>query len=348
MTDDLRQLVSLLTVEEKISLTTGDGAWHTAAVPRLDIPQVTMSDGPAGLRKELEGKTLPAVCMPSLARIACGFDPDQAYAVGVEIGKQCLANGVDLLLAPGVNIKRDPRCGRNFEYLSEDPMVAGEIAVGYVNGVQSTGVGACVKHFAANNREYGRMVCDSVIDERALREIYLEAFRRVVTKAKPRAVMCSYNKVNGVYASQNKKLLTDILRGEWGFDGVTVSDWGATDDRVAGIAAGLNLEMPQNRTDLVKKAIDDGTLDEQQLDEAVIRVLGLVKSRPNKDGATVDNLKQHKLCRKVAAETAVLVKNSCKLLPLKKDDKIALIGALAEKPACQGGGSVKWLSFSSH
>lgn len=339
MTEDLRQLVSLLTPEEKISLTTGDGAWHTAAVPRLDIPQVTMSDGPAGLRKELEGKTLPAVCMPSLARIACGFDPDQAYAVGVEIGKQCLANGVDLLLAPGVNIKRDPRCGRNFEYLSEDPMVAGEIAVGYVNGVQSTGVGACVKHFAANNSEYGRMVCDSVVDERALREIYLEAFRRVVTKAKPRAVMCSYNKVNGVYASQNRKLLTGILRGEWGFDGVTVSDWGATDDRVAGIAAGLNLEMPQNRTDLVKKALGDGTLDEQQLDEAVIRVLGLVKSRPNKDGATVDNLKQHKLCRKVAAETAVLVKNSCKLLPIKKDDKIALIGALAEKPAYQGGGS---------
>lgn len=339
---DLHELIGQLTLDEKISLTTGDGAWHTRAIERLGIPSAFVSDGPAGLRMELDGcepRTPPAVCMPSLARIACGFDPDLGYDVGEAIGKQCLSHKVDLLLAPGVNIKRDPRCGRNFEYLSEDPLLAGEVAVGYVKGVQSTGVGACVKHFAANNREYGRLVYDSLIDERALREIYLEAFRRVVTEAKPRAVMCSYNKVNGEYASQHKQLLTDILRNEWGFDGLTVSDWGATDDRAKGIAAGLDLEMPQNRTYTVKRALEEGTLTEQQLDEAVYRVLNFVYgSAPHVD-EKVDVVKQHKLCRKVAAETAVLVKNSCNILPLKATDKIAVIGALAQKPAYQGGGS---------
>lgn len=336
---NIDEIITQLTVEEKISLTTGRGAWNTAEVDRLGVPSCAMSDGPCGLRAERGGVTPPAVCFPSPSRLSCSFDPDTAFDAAKAIAEYARAKGEDLLLAPGVNIKRSPLCGRNFEYFSEDPLVAGVMGAAYVNGVQSTGMGACLKRFAANSTEYGRLVSDSVIDERALREIYLEAFRRVVTEARPHAVMCAYNKLNGVYCSENKRLLTDILRGEWGYDGTTISDWGATHDRVEGIKAGLNLEMPQNRTDLVAKAWQSDNLDEHELDEAVRRVLQLAATHYDGERATVDLDKQHKLARKIAAETAVLVKNSCGLLPLNVNEKIALVGRLAQHSAYQGGGS---------
>ena len=332
-----------LTVDEKIAMQTGVGCWNTLALPQHGIPSLTLSDGPVGLRKEVEGKTLTAVCFPSSARLACSFDTELAKEEGQALGEQCLAANVDVLLAPGVNIKRTPFCGRNFEYFSEDPLLAGEIACGYVDGVQSQGVGCCVKHFACNNQEYGRTVCDSIVDDRALREIYLAAFKKVITKSHPWMVMCSYNKINGVYASQNKRLLTDILRNEWGFDGVTVSDWGATDNRVEGIKAGLDLEMPQNRTEQVREAFG-GELPEQDLNRAVDRIAKLAMSATRVQ-KTVDFVRQHKLARKVAAESMVLVKNNCGLLPFSLSDKIAVIGKFAEIPVFQGDGSAHVNAF---
>lgn len=319
---------------------TGDGSWNTAAVERLGVQSVTVSDGPVGLRKERGGKTLPAVCFPSIAKLACSFDPDVLRQAGAAIGEQCRAENVDVLLAPGINIKRDPRCGRNFEYFSEDPMLTAELAKAYIGGVHSQGVGVCVKHFAANSQEYGRLVVDSVVDERALREIYLAAFERVIKDTEPCAVMCAYNRLNGEYCSENKRLLTDILRGEWSFDGLVMSDWGAVNDRVKGLHAGLDLEMPQGSTERVKSAIETGALDQVDLDTAVSRVVKL-SQKFDCTARNVDLEYQHELAAKLSADTTVLVKNNCKLLPLSKTDKIALIGHYAKEPAFAGGGSSK-------
>lgn len=338
-TDD--NLIALLTPQEKIALTTGSGSWNTAPIDKLGINSVTVSDGPLGLRKMVEGGTLPAVALPSAAKLACSFDMETARKYGVAVGEQARAENVDVILGPAVNIKRDPRCGRNFEYFSEDPLLAASLASAYIEGATSQGVGVCVKHFAANNQEYGRLVCDSIIDERALREIYLSVFERIIKQTNPCAVMCSYNKLNGEYCSQNKWLLNDVLRTEWGFKGLVMSDWGATDDRVKGIKSGLDLEMPQGDVTDVEKALEDGSLEAAELDVAVRRVIDLSKQFKSMSARSVDFDKQRDLARKLSSECTVLVKNNCGLLPLNKSDKIAVIGALAEAPVYQGYGSSK-------
>lgn len=340
-------LISMLTLSEKAALQTGKDCWHTADVERLKISSVTVADGPIGLRKERNGNTVPAVCFPSMAKLACGFDPTLMTKVGAALGEQCRAEGVNILLAPGVNIKRNPRCGRNFEYLSEDPLLTADLANAYIAGIHSQGVGVCVKHFAANSQEYGRMVCDSVVDDRALREIYLNAFERIVKKSRPEMVMCSYNKLNGEYCSQHKWLLTDVLRNEWGFGGLVVSDWCAVDDRAKGIAAGLDLEMPKGDASVVEQAVNNGKLEEAQLDVAVERVLELEKQYREVSPRTVDLNAQRVLARQASAECTVLVKNNCKLLPLSKTDKIAVFGTLADKPVYQGDGSAHVNAFES-
>lgn len=336
-TDD--NLIALLNPQEKISLTTGYGCWNTAPIDKLGINSVTFSDGPLGLRKMVDGGTLPSVALPSTAKLACGFDVELARAYGAVVGEQARAENVDVVLGPAINIKRDPRAGRNFEYFSEDPLLTGELAVSYVEGLTSQGVGACVKHFTANNQEYARLVCDSVIDDRALREIYLSAFERVIKRAEPSAVMCSYNKLNGEYCSQNKWLLTDVLRNEWGFKGLVISDWGATDDRVKGLDAGLDLEMPQGDVTDVVNAYENGKLDVNALDASVQRVVNLTKNFKTMSARKADADKQREFARRLSAECMVLVKNNCNLLPFATSDKIAVIGALAETPVYQGGGS---------
>lgn len=338
-TDD--NLISLLNPQEKLSLTTGSGCWNSAPIEKLGINSFTVADGPLGLRKMVDGGTLPAVALPSAAKLACSFDIDVARKYGAVLGEQARAENVDVLLGPAVNIKRDPRCGRNFEYFSEDPLLTATLAAAYIEGVTSQGAGVCVKHFAANSQEYGRMVCDSVIDDRALREIYLSAFERIIKQTDPCAVMCSYNKLNGEYCSQHKLLLTDILRNEWGFKGLVMSDWGATDDRVKGLKAGLDLEMPQGDLTDVTNALENGSLDGSVVDEAIQRVIDLSKRFKTMTARSSDVDKQREFARKMSAECTVLVKNNCGLLPLDKTDKIALIGALAETPAYQGGGSSK-------
>lgn len=338
-TDD--NLISLLTPQEKISLTTGHGCWNTAPVDKLGINSVTVSDGPLGLRKTVDGGTLPAVAFPSAAKLACGFDVELARKYGAAVGEQARAENVDIVLGPAVNVKRDPRCGRNFEYFSEDPLLTAQLASAYIDGVTSQGAGVCVKHFAANSQEYGRFVCDSVVDDRALREIYLSAFERIIKQTKPCAVMCAYNRLNGEYCSQHKWLLTDVLRNEWGYDGLVMSDWGATDDRVKGIEAGLDLEMPQGDVTDVTAALDNGKLDTSALDAAAQRVINLSNRFKTMSARTADVDRQRELARAISAECTVLVKNNCGLLPLSKNDKIAVIGALAENPVYQGEGSSK-------
>lgn len=332
-------IVSLLTTEEKIKLQTGVGLWNTAPVEKLGITSVTVGDGPLGLRRIIDGNAMPAVAFPSMAKTACSFDVDVLRKYGVAVGEQCRAASVDVVLGPAMNIKRDPRCGRNFEYISEDPLLAGQLAVAYVEGVTSQGVGVCLKHFAANSQEYGRYVCDSVIDDRALREIYLSAFERAVKQTDPCAVMCAYNKLNGEYCSQNKRLLTGILRDEWGFKGIVMSDWGATDDRALGIKAGLDLEMPQGDARRVEAAVESGELSAAELDAVVHRMVNFSKQFKDKSAREADFDRQRELSRKLSAECTVLVKNNCNLLPLSKTDKIAVIGALAEAPVFQGDGS---------
>jgi len=336
-----QDILQQLTTDEKVQLTTGEGAWNTASISGLNVFSATVSDGPVGLRKERDGVTSPAVAFPSISKLACSFDPSVLREVGAAIGEQCRKEGVNVILAPGLNVKRDPRCGRNFEYFSEDPYLTAELANAYIKGVNSQEVGVCVKHFAANNQEYGRRVNDSVVDMRALREIYMSAFERVVKQSKPCAVMCAYNKLNGEYCSQNKWLLTDVLRNEWGFDGLVMSDWGATDDRAKGIAAGLDLEMPQGDTSPVTKALSDGSLTTEQLDVAADRVLKFSSQFAGVSLRNADYDYQHNLARKISADATVLAKNNCKLLPFEKEDKIAVIGALCEKPYFQGGGSSK-------
>ncbi len=335
-----QELLQQLSTDEKLQLTTGKGMWNTAEVTHANIPSVAVSDGPMGLRKVQNGKTISAVCFPSISKLACSFNQDVLKEVGKEIGNQCVQENVQVLLAPGINIKRDVRCGRNFEYFSEDPLLTSELATAYIKGVQSRGVGFCVKHFAGNSQEYGRRVCDSVIDERALREIYLSAFEKVIKQTNPCAVMCAYNKLNGEYCSQNKKLLTTILRDEWGFDGIVMSDWGATDNRAKGISAGLDLQMPQGELDDVKQALNNGELSQTDVDVAALRVAKFAQQFEQNSG-TADLEYQHKLIRKISPECTVLAKNNCKVLPFSTTDKVALIGALAEQPYFQGGGSSK-------
>jgi beta-glucosidase len=345
-------LLGELTLEEKASLCLGSDVWHTAPVPRLGIPAITLSDGPHGLRRQPDegdhvgiSGSLPATCFPTASALGSSFDPELVRRVGEAIGEEALAQGVHVVLGPGINIKRSPLCGRNFEYFSEDPLVSGVLGAALVEGIQSQGVGACVKHYAANNQETDRLRVSADVDERTLREIYLTGFERIVTRARPWTLMCSYNKVNGTYASQHRGLLTHVLRGEWGFDGLVMSDWGAVEDRVAALAAGLDLEMPPNLgvSDAeIVAAVRSGELDERVLDEAVSRVLQLVERAEQAAGAPgFDADAHHALARSAAADCAVLLKNEGALLPLAPvaGDTIAVIGEFARTPRYQGAGS---------
>ncbi|WP_344221177.1 glycoside hydrolase family 3 C-terminal domain-containing protein [Kribbella sancticallisti] len=347
----IQSLLGDLTLAEKASLVRGSGFWHTQGIERLGVPRVMVTDGPHGLRKANDADhvglsdSVPATCFPTAAALASSFDVDLLYRVGEALGRECRAEQVGVLLGPGVNIKRSPLCGRNFEYFSEDPLVAGVLATAMVRGVQSQGVGTSLKHFAANNQETDRLRVSAEVDERTLREIYLPAFERVVTEARPWTVMCAYNKVNGTYASQNRWLLTEVLRDEWGFDGLVVSDWGAVQDRVPALAAGLDLEMPPDlqRSDAqIVGAVEDGTLDESQLDAAVARVLDLVaKATDAGDGSDVDHEAHHALARAAAAECVVLLRNDDHILPLAPPpgSTVAVIGEFARTPRYQGAGS---------
>lgn len=347
---NVKEIVRKMTLEEKAGLCSGADFWRTKAVERLEVPQMMVSDGPHGLRKQEEtadhlglDESVKAVCFPAGCATAASFDRKLLRTLGETLGKECQAEGIGVLLGPAVNIKRSPLCGRNFEYFSEDPYLAGQMASSYIKGVQSKGVGTSIKHFLANNQEHRRMSSSSEVDERTLREIYLPAFEEAVKKAKPWTVMCSYNRINGVYAAQNKKYLTDVLRGEWGFDGFVVSDWGAVNDRVADLEAGLDLEMPSSfgiNDKKIVEAVEKGELSEEVLDKAVERILSIVERsvENRKEGTTYDKEEDHRLARRIAAESMVLLKNDG-ALPLRKGARIAFIGEFAEKPRFQGGGS---------
>jgi len=351
---DVDALLAELTIEEKAALCSGSGFWHTRAVERLDIPQIMVSDGPHGLRQQVTGDgdhlgldaSVPATCFPPAVTVASSWNPDVARRIGDAIGVEARAAGLGVVLGPGVNIKRSPLCGRNFEYFSEDPLLAGELGTAWVQGLQSHGVGASLKHFAVNNQETDRLRVSAEVDERTLREIYLAAFERVVTRAQPWTVMCSYNRINGVYASQDRWLLTDLLRDEWGFEGLVVSDWGAVDDCVAAVQAGLDLEMPSTggvSARALVAAVADGSLDEAVLDLAITRLLGLVsRALPGiEDGGRFDADAHHAIARAAATEGAVLLKNTGGVLPLHvaSGQRVAVIGALAADPRYQGAGS---------
>ncbi|MCR5591058.1 MAG: glycoside hydrolase family 3 C-terminal domain-containing protein [Lachnospiraceae bacterium] len=351
MNSKIKSLLDELTLEEKISLCSGSDYWHTKEIKRLGIPAVMVSDGPNGLRKQdmenaesAANTSIKAVCFPAGVNLAASFDTETVERAGEAIGSECQAENVAAILAPGINIKRSPLCGRNFEYYSEDPLLAGKIAAAYIRGVQSKGVGTSLKHFCANNQEFRRNSYDSRVDERTLREIYLKGFEIAVKESEPWTVMCAYNMVNGVQMSENKRILTDILRDEWGFKGLVVSDWGAVRDRVKGIIAGLDLEMPYSfgaYDGLVAEAVRNGELDEADLDRCVARVLEFVYRaiENHDDDASWDKDEHHRLARDIADECIVLLKNKNKVLPIKSDEYTLFIGGFAKKPRMQGGGS---------
>ena len=346
--DDIFNLLRELTTEEKAALAAGTDFMFTNPVPRLDIPQIRMSDGPHGLRVQNSGGdngvagSEPATAFPTAALTACGWNEDNLYKMGEAIGEEARHYGIDVVLGPGVNIKRNSLAGRNFEYFSEDPLLAGRLGAAEINGIQSNGTGVSLKHFALNNSENYRFMGDSVCDERAIKEIYLKAFEIAVKTAKPETVMCAYNKINGTYCSQNKWLLSDVLRKEWGFDGVVMSDWGATHDRVKGVAAGLDLEMPGDTAICRKWIIDsvkDGTLKTEELDKAVENVLRLVQRyEKNPKGVDVDWEAHNALAAEIAEDCAVLLKNDG-VLPLDKSERILVVGDLFDKMRYQGAGS---------
>ncbi len=347
MSEDFKTLVSKMTLEEKAALVTGASNWTTTPVERLGIPEMVVSDGPHGVRRiedvtAIAQKSLPATCFPTASCTASTWNVDLIKQMGEALAEECIALNVDVLLGPGVNMKRSPLGGRNFEYFSEDPFLAGEMAVNFINGVQSKGVGTSLKHYAANNQEFQRFCISSEVDERTLREIYLAAFEKAVKETQPYTVMCSYNKVNGDYASENYHLLTEILKNEWGFEGLVVSDWGAVHDRVKALKAGLDWEMPgpqAQRTQKVIDAVRSGELDESVLDESVRRILRIVfKARQTPKNGKFDVDAHHELAHQIATEGMVLLKNNG-LLPLKGHEHIAIIGRSAEAAHFQGGGS---------
>lgn len=364
---DLQEILDSLTLFEKASLCSGFDFWTTKQIRRLGVPSIVMSDGPHGLRRENNDddsgnialkNSFPATAFPPAVNMASTWNPELVNKVGVALGEQCLNQGVDIILGPGTNIKRSPLCGRNFEYFSEDPYLAGRMCIEYIKGVESLGVGTSLKHFAANSQEYLRMTINSVVDQRALREIYLTAFEMAVKETQPATVMCSYNLLNGIYASDSKWLLTDVLRKEWGYKGLVVSDWNAVNNRVAGIKAGMDLEMPScgGRTDKeIVKAVVNGDLLGVELNTVVMRILELVfKSSEKRDEGYFYNYREgHKLARKVADESMVLLKNQNNTLPLDFSQDFALIGGLAKHSRYQGAGSsrinpFKLVSFTDY
>ena len=348
---DIKKLIAQMTLEEKAGLCSGADFWHTKAVERLRIPATMMSDGPHGLRKQDEeadhlgiNDSIKAVCFPAASATAASFDRELLQRMGEAIGDSCQHEKLSVVLGPAVNIKRSPLCGRNFEYFSEDPYLAGKLSASFIHGVQSRNVGTSIKHFAGNSQEHRRMSSSSEIDERTLREIYLSAFETAVKEEQPWTVMCSYNRLNGVYASENPWLLTDVLRGEWGFEGYVMSDWGAVSDRVAGVAAGLDLEMPASNginDRKIVEAVRAGKLEESAVDQAVERILKIVfrYTENAKPDTPWDMEAQHLLAAEIAADCMVLLKNEDAILPLDPKDEIAFIGEFAKKPRFQGGGS---------
>ncbi|WP_456284386.1 beta-glucosidase [Microbacterium sp. JZ101] len=344
MTDDL----SHLSLEQKASLLSGRDWGSTKPIDDAGVRSVSMADGPHGVRYQDAdsdhlgiGHSAPSTCFPPAVAVGSSWDPQLAEAVGAGVAREASAFGLDLVLGPGVNIKRSPLCGRNFEYYSEDPLISGVLGAAYVTALQEVGPGASVKHFAANNQETERMRVSADVDERTLREIYLPAFERVVTEAQPATVMCSYNRINGVPASHNRWLLTDVLRGDWGYQGAVVSDWGAVSDRVEGVRAGMDLEMPGSNgaTDAqIAAAVESGALEEALVDASVRRVLALTeRPRPSVSEIPVDA--HHRVAREVAAGSVVLLKNEGGALPLEARTTVAVIGAFATEPRFQGGGS---------
>ena len=355
MKTDFKALISQMTLEEKAGLCSGLDFWHFKGVERLGIPSVMVSDGPHGLRKQDEAgdhlginDSIKAVCFPPAVLSACSFDTNLMEQVGDAIGIEAQATDLSCVLGPGVNMKRSPLCGRNFEYFSEDPFLAGEIAAAFIKGVQKHHIGTSIKHFAANNQETNRMTCSSDVDERTMREIYLPAFEKAVKEAQPYTVMCSYNKVNGTFASENEWLLTKVLRDEWGFKGMVMSDWGAVNERVPGLKAGLEVEMPASGgiTDAdIVAAVKGGSMDEAVLDRAAERILNFIFTwAENREEHSFDMEGDHNLAKHVAEESMVLLKNDG-ILPLDKTERVLFVGEYAVKPRYQGGGSSHINSF---
>lgn len=345
------KLVGQMTLEEKAALCSGKNFWQTKGIERLGLKEHMLTDGPHGLRKQVGASdhlginhSVPATSFPTAATTACSFDPSLLQQMGESLGEKCIREDVSVLLGPGINMKRSPLCGRNFEYFSEDPYLTGELASALVTGIQSKGVGTSLKHFAANNQEEGRMACDSVVDERALREIYLSAFEKVVKDAKPWTVMCSYNKINGTYASDNHWLLAKVLREEWGFDGLVVTDWGGNNDRIKSVAAGTDLEMPYSgeaNANRIIKAVQKGDLQEEVLNQCVGRITELyLKMQQEKQTSTRTEEADHELAKKIAEQSMVLLKNDG-ILPLKENEQVAFLGEMAKTPRYQGAGSSK-------
>jgi len=344
------EIIENISLEDKARLCSGKNFWELESV--VELPSIMVTDGPHGLRKQTAdpdhlgiSQSVKATCYPTAVGLASTWDNDLMYQVGEHLGEECRTEKVSVLLGPGANIKRHPLCGRNFEYFSEDPYLTGHIAKSFINGVQSKGIGTSMKHFIANNQETMRMAVDTFVDERTLRELYLKGFEIAVKEAQPWTVMCSYNKLNGTYLSENKKLLQDILKDEWGHSGLVVTDWGACNNRVEGLKAGQELEMPggtDTNAKMIVKAVQEGTLSIETLNSRVERVIDLIlKSLPvlEKEQTPYDKESHHQFSRRVAADTMVLLKNEDKILPLSKKQSVALIGAFAETPRYQGSGS---------
>jgi len=348
-----KDLISQMTLKEKASLCSGKDFWHLKSIERLGLPEIMVCDGPHGLRKQNAenkkvgiGNSYPATCFPTAVTTACSWDRDLIYNMGQALAEECLQHGVSVLLGPGVNMKRSPLCGRNFEYFSEDPELAGEMGAAFIAGVQSKGIGTSLKHFAGNSQEMKRMTSNSIIDERALREIYLRAFEKAVKKSQPWTVMNAYNLLNGTYCSENDRLQNKVLRDEWGFKGAVVSDWGAVNDRVAGLNAGNDLEMPSSggvNDAKIVEAVKCGVIDETTLDERVDKLIDIIlKGAANKKPGYKFDVKAHNLLsRQIAEQSMVLLKNDGNILPLKRveGEYVAVIGAFADNPRYQGAGS---------
>ena len=345
-------LLKELTLEEKCALLSGAETFKTRGMPQHGIPQIWLSDGPHGLRKQAGesdhlglNPSVPATCFPTASAVANSWDAALGEEIGAALGEEAAAQEVSVVLGPGLNMKRNPLCGRSFEYFSEDPYLAGKLAAGYIRGIQSKGVAACPKHFAVNSQETRRMASDSIVDERTLREIYLTGFEIAVKEGHPRSIMSSYNLVNGTYANENKHLLMEILRGEWGFDGAVITDWGGSNDHALGVKNGSTLEMPAPGGDSVREllaAVESGKISESDIDARLSELLPLVfdtKAALDAAPCEFDAAAHHALARRAAEESLVLLKNEGSLLPLAEGTKVAVIGDFAKNPRYQGAGS---------
>ena len=347
-----REIIERMTLEEKASLMSGKDYWKSNDIERLGINSMFLADGSYGIRKQKKASDKiglntgnPSTCFPTAATISNSWNEDLAEKIGEYLGAEAVEQKINVLLGPAINMKRNPLCGRNFEYFSEDPYLAGKLAAGYIRGIQSNGIAACVKHFAVNNQEERRMTIDAIVDERTLREIYLTAFEIAVKEGKTKAIMSSYNKVNGTYANENIHLMKDILREEWGFNGCVITDWGGSNDRIKGLLAGNELEMPSTggeTNEEIVQAIKSGRLEEKLLDECVDRLLDLIfttENALNESYVKIDIEKHHRISQRVAEESIVLLKNKDNILPIKPNKKVAVIGDFAKEARYQGAGS---------